>query len=139
MAKKVIPIVLLCIGIFTAAVYMRGGEKDLKTFDIHLQTEQEMKDELIIAVFIQDIRARVEAYYVQKEDRTVTVYNYETMLLDVQKKEGRLIELQFGITPQVGAHNRAGYDVLTYTIDSDGNEQFVDYKHIKTYEFRRRE
>ena len=53
MAKKVIPIVLLCIGIFTAAVYMRGGEKDLKTFDIHLQTEQEMKDELGLVLKIK--------------------------------------------------------------------------------------
>lgn len=42
--------------------------------------------------------------------KDVTVYNYETAILEVEKLDGGLIQIRFGITPQVGAHNPIGYE-----------------------------
>ena len=74
----------------------------------------------------------VEEYYVQNLSEDVTVYNYETTILEVEKLDGGLIQIKFGVTPQVGAHNPIGDDEVTYTIDSSGNIQTVDYQHIKS-------
>ena len=74
----------------------------------------------------------MEEYYAQNLSRDVTVYNYETTILGIEKLDGGLIQIEFGVTPQIGAHNPIGYDEVTYTIDADGNKQMVDYQHVKS-------
>lgn len=118
---------MLVIGIFC-----RKKEQNIETFNVNVQTKQGIKDELIIAVFIQNIRKLVEEYYAQNLSEDVIVYNYETTILTVEKLDGGLIQIKFGVTPQVGAHNPVGYDEVTYAIDSSGNIQAVDYQHIKS-------
>ena len=118
---------MLIIGIFS-----RKKEQSLETYNVNVQTEQGIKDELIIAVFIQNISKLVEEYYAQNLSEDVTVYNYETTILKVEKIVGGLIQIKFGVTPQVGAHNPIGYDEVTYTIDSSGDIKTVDYQHIKS-------
>lgn len=118
---------MLVIGIFC-----RKKEQNIETFNVNVQTKQGIKDELIIAVFIQNIRKLVEEYYAQNLSEDVVVYNYETTILTVEKLDGGLIQIKFGVTPQVGAHNPVGYDEVTYAIDSSGNVQAVDYQHIKS-------
>lgn len=39
------------------------------------------------------------------------------LISDIYKKKPGLIQIKFGTTPQVGAHNPVGYDEITYTID----------------------
>lgn len=55
------------------------------------------------------------------------------LISDIYKKKSGLIQIKFGTTPQVGAHNPVGYDEITYTIDSGGNKEFIEYQHIKNY------
>ena len=57
--------------------------------------------------------------------------------MDIKKLDDGLIQIKFGITPQVGAHNPIGYDELTYTINSSGKKQFTDYQHVKNYSANR--
>lgn len=133
MKKNVLLILLLiCVGMLIIGIFSRKKEQSLETFNVNVQTEQGIKDELIIAVFIQNIKKLVEEYYVQNLSKDVTVYNYETTIWEVEKLDGGLIQIKFGVTPQVGAHNPIGYDEVTYTIDSSGNIQTVDYQHIKS-------
>ena len=133
MKKNVLLILLLiCVGMLIIGIFSRKKEQSLEIFNVNVQTEQGIKDELIIAVFVQNIRKLVEEYYSQNLAKDVTVYNYETTILEVEKLDGGLIQIKFGVTPQVGAHNPIGYDEVTYTIDSIGNIQTVDYQHIKS-------
>lgn len=133
MKKNVLLILLLiCVGMLIIGFISRKKEQSVETFNVNVQTEQGIKDELIIAVFIQNIRKLVEEYYVQNLSKDVIVYNYETTILEVEKLDSGLIQIKFGVTPQVGAHNPTGYDEVTYTIDSNGNIQTVDYQHIKS-------
>ena len=133
MKKNVLLILLLiCVGMLIIGIFSRKKEQSLETFNVNVQTEQGIKDELIIAVFIQNISKLVEEYYAQNLSEDVTVYNYETTILKVEKIDDGLIQIKFGVTPQVGAHNPIGYDEVTYTIDSNGNIKTVDYQHIKS-------
>lgn len=133
MKKNVLLILLLiCVGMLIIGFISRKKEQSVETFNVNVQTEQGIKDELIIVVFIQNISKLVEEYYAQNLSEDVTVYNYETTILKVEKLDDGLIQIKFGVTPQVGAHNPIGYDEVTYTIDSSGNIQTVDYQHIKS-------
>ena len=132
--KKKIGIILLvvCIGILLIETFQQEREQNIETFNINVQTESEMKNEVIIATFIQDIREIVQKYYEKKILRDVVVYNYETTVLEVKKLDDGLIQIKFGVTPQIGAHNPVGYDEVTYTINSTGNKKIVDYQHMKS-------
>ncbi len=65
--------------------------------------------------------------------KNVTVYDYETSIISVEKLDGGLIQIKFGVVPQEGAHDPVGFDVMTYTIDSGGTKQMTNYQHVKTY------
>lgn len=112
--------------------FERKKEWGIETFNVNVQTESGIKDELIIAVFIQNISKLVEEYYAQNLSADVTVFNYEIAILKVETIDDKLIQIKFGVTPQVGAHNPIGYDEVTYTIASSGNIKTVDYQHIQS-------
>jgi len=124
-------IVLLGIGVPALLASVKRKEQGTEVFNINARTEAEIKDELIVAMFIQDIEEAVKEYYEYHLSRNVTVYDYETVILDIKKTDGGLILIKFGVTPQEGAHNPAGNDELTYSIDSGGRKQRTDYRHVK--------
>lgn len=133
MKKSIFCIFLLIYaGVLIIGIIGQKRELNIETFDIDAQTEQEIKDEIIIAEFIQDIEKAVKCYYTKNLFKNVTGYDYETTILEVKKLNNGLIHIKFGVTPQVGAHNPIGFEEITYTIDSSGNKQFVDYQH-KSY------
>lgn len=133
MKKGMIPAVLLIIlSAFLLNVYWNGKHDQQEAFSVSAVTEDEIKDELIIAVFIESIRKHVRDFYSEFYAGEVAVYNYETEILEVEKPNG-LITIKFGVTPQIGAHNPLGYDELTYTINSSGSGQMIKYEHIKDY------
>lgn len=107
-----IPAALLFIlsGIMSG-VSWKGKQDQIETFSVSAVTENEIKDELIIAVFIESIRKHVQDFYSEFYTGEVMVYNYETDILEVKKSNG-LITVKFGVTPQIGAHNPLGYDEL---------------------------
>lgn len=133
MKKIMIPVVLLLIlsGILSG-VSWRGKQDQVETFSVSAVTENEIKDELIVAVFIESIRKHVQDFYAEFYTGEVAVYNYETDILEIKKSNG-LITIKFGVTTQIGAHNPLGYDELVYTIDSSGSGRMIEYEHIKDY------
>ena len=133
MKKVMIPAaVLIILSVFLLNVYWNGKQNPQEAFSVSAVTEDEVKDELIIAVFIESIRRHVQDFYSGFYAGEVAVYNYETEILEVEKPNG-LITIKFGVTPQIGAHNPLGYDELTYTIDSSGSGQMIEYEHIRDY------
>lgn len=128
----VLTFLLLGMGALTLGIMTTRKTTNLEVFNVNVQTEAGIKDELIIAMFIQDIEEAVKEYYQQSVSRDVEIYNYEITIVAVEKLNQKLIQIKFGVTPQVGAHNPVGYDEVTYTIDANGNKQFVDYRHVKT-------
>ena len=133
MRKIMIPVVLLLIlsGILSVGSW-RGKQDKTETFSVSAVTENEVKDELIVAVFIESIRKHVQDFYSEFYTGEIAVYNYETDILEIKKSNG-LITIKFGVTTQIGAHNPLGYDELVYTIDSSGSGRMIEYEHIKDY------
>lgn len=97
-------------------------------------TKEEIKDELVIALLIEDITKEIKRFYSEYYSGEIAVYNYEVIIVDIGKKEPGFISVKFGVTPQVGAHNPLGYDELVYRVDSNGNKELAGYEHLKNYE-----
>ncbi len=112
----------------------RNRKTTVETFNMDSATKEEVTDELVIALFIEDITKKVTNFYSEYYAGEIAIYNYEVTIVDIGKKEPGLISVQFGVTPQAGAHNPLGYDELAYRVDSSGNKELVGYEHLKTYE-----
>ncbi|MCH5345267.1 MAG: DUF3888 domain-containing protein [Acetatifactor sp.] len=123
---------LVILFVFLLGVFWKEKQNSVETFSVDAVTEDEIKDELIIAVFISSITKYVNNFYSEFYTGEIAVYNYETDILEVEKTNG-LISIRFGVTPQIGAHNPLGYDELLYSIDSLEKEQLTEYEHIKDY------
>lgn len=109
------------------------GKDSVETFNIDSVTSDEIKDEIIVAMFIENIRKHVENFYSEYYSGEIEIYNYETVILEVEKPGNGFISIKFGVTPQIGAHNPIGYDELLYYIDSLGNGKMTKYEHIRNY------
>ena len=123
---------LMILFAFLFGVLWKEQESSVETFSVKAVTEDEIKDELIIALFIDSITKHVKNYYSEFYAGEIAVYNYETDILEVEKSNG-LISIRFGITPQIGAHDPLGYDELQYAIDCFGNVKLTEYEHVKDY------
>ena len=133
MKKVMVPVALLIIlSVFLSDVYWDRKQNLREVFSVSAVTEDEIEDELIIAVFIESIRRHVQDFYSEIYTGEVAVYNYETEILEVEKSND-LITIKFGVTPQIGAHNPLGYDELVYTINTSGSVRMIEYEHVKDY------
>ncbi|MED9903018.1 MAG: DUF3888 domain-containing protein [Lachnospiraceae bacterium] len=139
--NKAVPIFLIAASVIVL-ISAELNPKQKTVFNVNAVTKEEICQELIIALFFEDITGHVQAYYKANcpsaagacnsftpDACSPTLYLYETEILSIHKKNG-LIAIQFGVTPQTGAHNPAGYDKLTYVIDSAGKGRLTDYKHV---------
>lgn len=122
-------LVLLLLG-----VCEKNKNEVTETFSMHSTTKEEITDELVTALFIEEITNEIMGFYSEYYAGEIAVYNYEASVVDIGKKEPGFIFIKFGITPQIGAHNPLGYDELSYRIDSRGNGEMVKYEHLKNYE-----
>lgn len=130
--NPVIVSLLIILLVFLLGMFWKEKQNSVETFSVNAVTKDEIKDELIIAVFIDSITGYINDFYSEFYTGQIAVYNYETDILDVEKTNG-LISIRFGVTPQIGAHNPLGYDELLYSIDSSGNAQLTEYEHVKDY------
>lgn len=105
-----------------------------ETFSMDSTTREEMTNEMVTALFIEEITKEIKDFYGEYYLGEIAVYNYETAVTNIAKKEPGKISVTFGVTPQIGAHNPLGYDELTYSVDSGGNKKLDAYKHLKNYE-----
>ncbi len=138
--KRYLYITIFIMLILTIAlnIYIKRRIDILEAFDAKLVTEEEIKNELIIAMFVENITTDIEQFYLDNPVCCVVIYNYEVDILEIEKTENSLIIVKFGVTPQVGAHNPVGYDELIYSVDVFGNIELINYEHIKDYEIPER-
>ena len=96
----------------------------------------EIKDELIISFFRDNIESDSSKYYDNYFSSQLEYYNYEMKVLDVKKDypEAGTIYITFGNTPMIGAHNPVGYDELVYKVDVFGNKTLEKFTHLKSFE-----
>lgn len=66
-------------------VYEKNKKTAMETFNVNAITEEEITDELIIALFIEDITKEINAFYSEHYSGEIEVYNYEVSVLDVSK------------------------------------------------------
>lgn len=125
-------LILLFFSIFNLC--NRNTKSNIETFNVNSTTKEDITDELIIALFIEDITKEITGGYSEYYSGKIAVYDYEVTILDIGKKEPGFISVKFGVTPQIGAHNPLGYDELVYRVDSRGNKELIDYEHLKNYE-----
>ena len=131
-------LIIVCLLIVLAFLLFnlcnRNRRPIIETFNVDSTTEEDITDELIIALFIEDITKEAANFYSEYYSGEIAVYNYEITIVDVWKKEPGLIYVKFGVTPQIGAHNPLGYDEISYKVDSKGNKELAGYEHLKNYE-----
>ena len=100
-------------------------------------TEGEIENELVVALFFKDIDSAVQSYYSNYFSIPLEVYNYEIQIQDLSKVNN-IITVHFGVTPQIGAHNPVGYDEIIFSVDNNGQREFLAYEHVKTYTLDKR-
>lgn len=129
---------IVCLLAVSVFLMFCASEKNRKsvigTFDINAVTKEEITDELVVALFMEEIRKEIAAFYSEYDSGEATVYNYEVTVAEIGKKEPGVIFVKFGVTPQTGAHNPLGYDELGYEVDSGGKKSLVEYKHLKNFD-----
>lgn len=130
--KLFFAVLLILLSLMLLALHDKKKPEGMQTFSVDAVTEDEIKNELIIALFIESITKNVNHFYSEFYSGQIAVYNYEVDVLELEKNNG-YISIEFGVTPQIGAHNPLGYDELTYSIDSAGNGKLTKYDHIKNY------
>lgn len=126
-------ILILLLGVLLVA-YVKRKQDAVETFHVSATTEDEIKDELIIALFIESITKNVNMFYSEYYTGQIMIYNYETIIVAIEKTENGSISVKFGVTPMVGAHNPLGYDELLYKIDYVGKGKLIQYEHIENYD-----
>lgn len=132
--RLIIACLLIVLAFSLFNLCLRNRKSTIETFNVDSITKEEITDELIIALFIEDITKEITEGYSEYYSGKIAVYDYEVTIVDIGKKEPGFISVKFGVTPQIGAHNPLGYDELVYRVDSRGNKELIDYKHLKNYE-----
>lgn len=129
----IIYLVLICFLILSVSANLINKYKIQSTFNINDTFRTELKDELIIALFIEDITSASDGFYDEYFTMTPAIYNYEIKVQKISKELGK-INITFDITPMIGAHDPVGYDQASYQIDSFGKKTFVSFIHLKSYD-----
>jgi hypothetical protein len=134
----IVILILSGILLFKMVLYLQTNNT-LPTFSYESTTERETKDELIIALFMDNIIADSSKFYDNYFSEGLGYINYMFKIKDI-KKEGEPINIYitFETTPIVGAHIPVGKDEITYKVDVLGNKTLVKFVHKKSYEIPER-
>lgn len=132
--RFIIVCLLILLAVLLFNIFNRNKNSFVKTFNADAITKEEVTDELLIALFIEDITNTVTNFYSEYYSGEIAIYNYEITIVDIRKNEPGFISVKFGVTPQVGAHNPLGYDEIVYRVDSRGSKELVGYKHLKNFQ-----
>lgn len=125
-------IVLIVPVLMILCLLISGRYNSLPVFSVSNATGDEIENELIVALFFKNIDSAVQSYYSNYFSIPLEVYNYEIQIKALTKANN-IITIRFGVTPQIGAHNPVGYDEIIFSIDNNGQREFLVYEHIKTY------
>lgn len=120
-------------------VYYLQKKYTLLTFKQYQTTESETKDELIIALFMDNIEADSSKFYNNYFSESLGYINYEYKIKDIKKEGDPMnIYITFEGSPIVGAHIQVGDDEITYKVDVFGNKTIEKFVHKKSYEIPER-
>lgn len=75
---------ILSLGVFLIA-YGKKQQDTVEAFHISAITEDEIKNELIIAIFMESITNQVNRFYSEYYSGQIMVYNYETNIVEIKK------------------------------------------------------
>ena len=131
MRRKALFLTLLAV-MSALLLNLYGKQQTAVAFDVNAVTEEELKDELIVAIFVESITNYVNDYYSKFYSGQIMVYNYEIDILEMEKTNG-VISVKFGVTSMVGAHNPLGYDELSYSVNYAGKGTLTAYEHVEEY------
>lgn len=135
----IIILILSGILLFEMVSYLQKNHT-LPTFRDYPATGLETKDELIIALFMDNIIADSSKFYDNYFPDGLGYINYEYKIKDI-KKEGEPVNIYitFEGTPIVGPHISVGDDEITYKVDVFGNKTLEKFVHKKSYKIPERE
>lgn len=133
--KFIVILILSGILLFEMVFYLQKNHT-LSVFKYYQTNESETKDELIIALFMNNIIADSSKFYNNyfPDSYPLEYFNYEFKIKDINKEGEPLnIYITFETTPVIGPHISVGDDEITYKVDPSGNKTLVDFNHIKSY------
>lgn len=127
-------LILSGILLFEIVFYLQK-DYTIPAFNTELTTEAEIKDELIIALFMDNIIADSSKFYDNYFSDGLEYFNYEFKIKDIKKEDEPVnIYITFETTPVIGAHNPVGDDEIIYKVDVFGNKKLENFIHKKSYE-----
>ncbi|WP_312105568.1 DUF3888 domain-containing protein [Lachnoclostridium sp.] len=134
----IVILILTGILLFEMVFYLRRNHT-LPTFRYESTTESETKDELIIALFMDNIIADSSKFYDNYFLDGLGYINYMFNIKNI-KKEGEPVNIYitFETKPIIGAHIPVGDDEITYKVDALGNKTLVNFIHKKSYKIPER-
>lgn len=134
----IVILILSGILLFEMVFYLQKNH-NIPTFRQSQTTESETKDELIIALFMDNIEADSSKFYDNYFSERLGYTNFEYKIKEI-KKEGEPVRIYitFEGSPFVGAHIQVGDDEITYKVDVFGNKTLEKYIHKKSYEIPER-
>jgi hypothetical protein len=133
-------VILILSGILLSEIVLYLQKNyTLPTFGQYQTTESETKDELIIALFMDNIISDSSKFYNNYFSESLGYINYEYKIKEI-KKEGNpmYIYITFEGSPIVGAHIQVGDDEITYKVDVFGSKTLDKFVHKKSYEIPER-
>ncbi|BCJ98711.1 DUF3888 domain-containing protein [Anaerocolumna chitinilytica] len=134
-------VILVLSGILLFEMVFYYLNHTIPTFSVRSTTESEIKDELIIALFMDNIIADSSNFYDNyfPDSYPIEYFNYEFKIKDI-KKEGEPVNvyITFETTPVIGPHIPIGDDEIIYKVDALGNKILVNFIHKKSYEIPER-
>lgn len=136
--QRLVILIMSGILLFEMVFYLHNNHS-LPTFRQYQTSESETKDELIIALFMDNIDADSSNFYDNYFSDKLGYINYMYKIKDI-KKEGEPVDIYitFEGTPFVGAHIPVGKDEITYKVDVFGNKTLDKFVHKKSYEIPER-
>jgi len=133
-------VILILSGIllFEIAFYLQKNQT-LPTFRQYQTNESETKDELFIALFMNNIIADSSKFYDNYFPDGLGYVNYMFKIKDL-KKEGDPVNIYitFETMPIIGPHIPVGDDEITYKVNASGDITLENFTHKKSYEIPER-
>lgn len=131
--KQSILILILSVIFLIETIFYLHKEVTSSTFNINSTTKSEITDELVIALFRNNIITDSNTFYDHYFSSQLEYFNYEFKIKDISKRDS-YIYITFETTPMIGAHNPVGDDEITYKVDVFGNKSLDKFIHKKSYD-----
>lgn len=128
-------VIIILLSILLIEMVFIQKNNTLPIFRYDTATKSEIKDELIIALFINNIESDSEKFYNKYFSDELEYFNYIFKIKDIKKQGEPLnIYITFETTPMIGPHIPVGDDEITYKVNASGNITLENFDHKKSYE-----